>query len=173
MSKAIDKIYKQYRKIEPEITESIKDIAEKKNVTLCGLENRFKKKKTAKKKIERFHETISPYELKDILRYTYILPNYNFVLTADNIIAEIEQQTGYTCIERKNYWADEKVMYKGYNVEFAKGKLKFEVQFHTDKSAYIRDISHGIYEEKRKLCNKQEYFCNLEKILWSSVDLIN
>ena len=169
----VNVLYKKYKDIEPEITCSMRKIEILHSVKMENLNCRLKKKRDIEKKLQRPNTSWNLNELKDILRYTYVLPNSPFIRTAEEVISDIEKETGFKCIERKNYWNDDSVNYKGYNTEFTKDGLLFEVQFHTEESVYIRNISHGIYERKRKIEKNYDDINNLEKSLWNSVVGIN
>ena len=146
----VNVLYKKYKDIEPEITCSMRKIEILHSVKMENLNCRLKKKRDIEKKLQRPNTSWNLNELKDI-----------------------EKETGFKCFERKNYWDDDSVNYKGYNTEFTKDGLLFEVQFHTEESVYIRNISHGIYERKRKIEKNYDDINNLEKSLWNSVVGIN
>lgn len=148
---------------EPDITKIISETAENLGLGTAGLEYRVKSKDSYLRKIRsNFSPDGNTYEIKDILRYTFIAGPNDLVDKTFLAIDELEKM-GYTTIEIKNSWNDEQNPYKGINtVVKAPNGQKFEIQYHTPESVKLKDGSlHAIYEKARLLDPKSEEFLRL------------
>lgn len=144
--------YKNTLKNEPQITALVKDIADKFEIETRGFEFRMKTQKSYHDKLEN-HDTLNgnEYEVKDILRYTFIFSAD--VLTEKTLmVIDTFRKLGYDTVEIKNYWLKKFYPYNGINtVIISKDGLKFELQYHTLESYEIKESIHKLYEEWRNL----------------------
>lgn len=90
-------------------------------------------------------------DIKDVLRYTYIVDDKLFYNCFPKI-RETLKDKGYNFYRIKNSLKRKGVMYRGVNtvVKMPDGYL-FELQFHTSDSLEIKEIVHKLYEEYRQL----------------------
>lgn len=149
-------------KIEPKITEIMKDVADVSGGFLTELEYRLKKSDSLKDKILRnvkkkknsIEETSA--NIYDILRYTMIYDEEEFT---ENYFKAEEyfKEKGYSIVRIKNAFTDESV-YKGLNILVRDEKAGdiFELQFHTQISFDIKQRMHPIYEQMRMSDNAVE-----------------
>lgn len=84
--------------------------------------------------------------IKDVLRYTVILPKEDFYKKYFYIIDELENLAVIQKV--KNTWYRNSV-YKGINVNLKIDTLIFEIQFHTKESFKLKQSMHILYEEFR------------------------
>ena len=145
--------YEKALKREPGITKTVINVAENIGMTPAGIEYRIKNKDSFLRKIRsNYSPTGTEYEVKDILRYTYVSGKQNL---ADKTLKSIEvfAQKGYTTTEIKNYWLNAMTPYKGVNtiLRDAFGQ-PFELQYHTPESFALKNGElHTLYEEWRVL----------------------
>ena len=134
---------------EPAITGFILEQGSNKGLSAVGLDYRIKSKDSFLRKIRTEWKPGFDYEVKDIIRYTYVDGPET---QADKIINTLEDMSaqGYNTIKIKNYWLNEGA-YKGINtqVKAPNGQI-FELQYHTKESFDIKDGKmHRLYEEAR------------------------
>lgn len=138
---------------EPDITETVKKVAQKSGMNIKGLEHRIKTKDSYLRKIRaNYDESGNQYEVKDIVRYTYTDSPEIMTEKAIHCI-EIFKEHGYNTIEIKNYWLDRSNPYNGVNttIKVPNGQ-KFELQYHTSESYVIKEGEmHELYEKQRVL----------------------
>lgn len=144
--------YNKALQSEPEITKIVKSIAERGGLDIAGFEYRIKGKDSYLRKIKsNYNSSGNAYEVKDIIRYTYISDPQNLV---EKTLKSIEayQKEGYNTIEIKNYWTNRRNPYNGINTTLkASDGQKFELQYHTQESYAVKDAMHKDYEEWRIL----------------------
>jgi hypothetical protein len=144
--------YKIALEQEPQISSLVKEIADKVGMETRSFDSRMKTKRSYLKKLEKNYSiNKKQYQIKDILRYTYISsPDTLAHKTLEAI--ETYKKRGYITIEIKNYWLMNFYPYNGINtVIVSPNGLKFELQYHTVESYEIRENIHEIYEEWRNL----------------------
>lgn len=145
--------YKRALKNEPEITKTIKKVGKRTGMDVVGLEYRLKSKKSYMRKIASKEGT--PYEAKDIIRYTYTAEPETLSEKILNCIDELQKE-GYNVIEIKNTWRSKINPYHGVNatVKSPVGQ-KFELQFHTPESFELKNGElHELYEKQRLVTDK-------------------
>lgn len=137
---------------EPKISALVKEVADKIELETRGFNYRLKTKQAYLEKIEKKFSLDKPkYEIKDILRYTYISPPETLTEKTIQAILMYEKM-GYTTAEIKNYWLMNFNPYNGINtVIITPSGLKFELQYHTPESYERKERMHELYEEWRKL----------------------
>lgn len=158
---------------EPEITEHAKKVAESVGMDVAGSEYRIKGKDSYLRKIRsNYRSDGNEYEIKDILRYTYIAkPNEYTTKTLKSIATH--NDLGYNTIEIKNYWLDKNNPYNGINsvVSSPKGQ-KFELQYHTPESYKVKDKMHSDYEKWRLMDKTSKEAQELRKSMFrQSIDM--
>jgi hypothetical protein len=149
---------------EPQITNTVKDIADTVDMKPSGLEFRIKGKDSYLRKIRsEYSERGNNFEIKDILRYTYV---DDAKTMSDKTLNSIEEygKLGYNTVEIKNYWLKPDIAYNGVNTVISSPDgQKFELQYHTPHSFDIKNGKmHKLYEEYRLLEDRNcEYAVNL------------
>ena len=160
---------KHINKIEPNITNFLKDVSNSENSELFGLDYRIKTKESLIRKIisDSKEKGITAKEttnqINDILRYTMINGNESFTYKYFRIVEKMKEK-GYNVIRVKNTFVDG-VTYKGINtlVQSKSGDI-FELQFHTPESIKVKENElHKLYE-KQRLLNKDK-----DKKKWDSL----
>lgn len=178
---------------EPNITQDMTAIVKQVGVVLSGLEHRLKSQESLHRKVAsevlkgRELDNILP-KMRDIIRYTAILDEVNFVDQYKAVIDGLEQ-AGYKIVAVKNTWQDGQ-SYKGINTFVEKDGVVFELQYHTQDSFTLKNGKlHTLYEEFRldetSLERKNELWLqmvqlsakikqpnNIEKIKWPIIWLI-
>lgn len=152
-----EKLIKKANSIEKPVTNALLETSKELGAKMEGLEFKFKGLDSLTRKIkgkiwenEKTLEEASN-DIKDVLRYTMILDENNFVdgfeKTKENLA-----KMGYNIYRVKNTFHDG-APYKGLNtnVKDSQGNI-FELQFHTQKSFDIKmGPLHKMYEEQREL----------------------
>lgn len=153
--------YKQALKQEPLITTKVKCVAQQTGVNMVGTQCRIKSVGSYLKKFYRkYSQTGQPWEINDILRYTYTISPE--VLSEKVLkIIEIYKKSGYNTVEIENYWLDNQNPYNGINtiLRSPQGQT-FELQYHTPESFGIKSGKiHELYEKQRliKDVSSREY----------------
>jgi hypothetical protein len=84
-------------------------------------------------------------EISDGIRYTFLLDR-DYYLTAMREISSNLEGSGFELGVRKNTWESEE--YKGVNTRWldSEGNVRFEVQFHTEQSFRIKQLTHDAYD---------------------------
>lgn len=148
--------YNKAVEAEPAITQLIKDVADKSGMDVKGLENRVKAKDSYLEKIcRKYSPDGNEYEVKDILRYTYVASPNEMVRRTEDAI-ELFKQSGYNIIKVDNRWLNEMDPYNGINATLrtVNGQA-FELQFHTSESFAVKNgRMHELYEEQRLISDR-------------------
>lgn len=148
--KAVDDIYLR----EPEITSILTRVvideqnAGRKDVRMEGLEFRLKTKDSIREKIEVRKEKRSVDEFYDIVRYTVVSNTNNYYDTQKKVLQKLIDKD-VRIVNLKDTWGSPG--YNGVNCKLQKGKVKFELQFHTEESLEAKEKAHKIYEKQRVL----------------------
>ena len=153
VEKAVE-LHDKVKKVEPELTDNLIDMAAEGGGQMEGLEFRFKATKGNAKKITNISRDsgISVEEAQsqvpDAVRYTMTFPEEEYVGGAANVIARLEG-LGHE-VQVKNYW-DEGDGYQGINivVKHPDGFL-YELQLHTPESFKVKQAAHDAYDEYQK-----------------------
>lgn len=146
------KLLDGYKRIEPDVTKSLTNIAERAGGRMEGLEFRMKGQESLARKIEQKSATkglaMKEYTAKigDALRYTMILKPGSYGKDAQEAINDFRKQ-GYE-VEVENTWTPGS-SYKGINTNMKRNGQIFEVQFHTDESFTVKMDQHVLYERAR------------------------
>ncbi len=142
---------------EPEITATVKKIAEDGNLNALGLEYRIKGKESYLRKIRiNYNPDGNEYEINDILRYTYGADANNLAArTLDSI--DKYSSIGYNTVKVKNSWYNEDNPYKGINTIIqAPNGQKFELQYHTPEGFELKNgKQHELYEKQRLITDEE------------------
>lgn len=164
------------REIEPEATRNMLDVADNVGAEMSGLKFRLKKRDSLARKIrtdateKRISQVVAAEEIGDSVRYTMVADEANYARMATEALDELEAR-GYRAVKVKNYWQEGNA-YQGINVNMLspEGK-KLELQFHTYKSVKVKEPSHKLYEDARKLPNGPEKEALLKQgaELWDTV----
>lgn len=161
--------YNKLVELEPAITADMKDIAATQGVSLAGLDFRLKGVESLLRKVstdagaENISMRVAFDKLKDVIRYTAVLSESKFVAQYEAFRKELDDR-GYKVIKVKNTWKKDS-MYKGINTNLEKDGLKFEMQYHTEKSLDVKEVIHKPYEEYRQPGLSKERKEELEKIM--------
>lgn len=157
--KLAESIYKNAKRVEPQITRDISRSAKSCGFEQYGLEHRLKTKESIQRKIETdsLEKGLSEYQaaedIKDAVRYTLIASNDTFVQSYNNF-KSIFSALGYSEIRCKNYFVlykQKKVKHKSVQSVFTTSDgYRFEIQFHTPNSQSAKDKKIPLYEERRK-----------------------
>lgn len=143
--------YKRALKREPGITAQVKKAAKQAGMDMTGAEHRIKPRDSYLNKIRRKYDPEgSPYQVKDILRYTYTASGEELVEKISKVIA-VYSDSGYNTVEVKNYWLDKQGPYNGINTTMRSpdGQV-FELQYHTPESFRVKcGKMHELYEKQR------------------------
>ncbi|WP_432481662.1 minor capsid protein [Moraxella sp. ZY200743] len=146
-------LYQKMKAAEPNITQDMTAIVKQVGVVLSGLEHRLKSQGSLQRKVAsevlkgRELDNILP-KMRDIIRYTAILDDVNFVDQYKAVIDGLEQ-VGYKIVAVKNTWQDGQ-SYKGINTFVEKDGVVFELQYHTHDSFTLKNGKlHTLYEEFR------------------------
>lgn len=147
----------KYKKIEPDVTKDLL-VFENPYASLIGEVNKFKSEarlsqKITKKLNENEHNTLELVisNIKDILRYTFVIEPDNYVEETKKILKELSMK-GYKIGKVSNYWdRSAKKTYNGINVPITinidGNDYLFELQFHTLESFMVKGhLSHSSYE---------------------------
>lgn len=138
---------------EPAITEHVKNVAARADMSLEGFQYRLKTKESFLGKIKReYSPDGNEYEVKDIIRYTYTADSSEL---ADKTLKAIDEHRsmGYNTVKVTNSWDNDLNPYKGINtIVQAPNGQKFEIQYHTPESFAVKNGEmHRFYEEWRHL----------------------
>lgn len=142
---------------EPRLTSLVKDVADKNDGTLEGLNFRLKTEDSLSRKIlgdvESSKGLMTPDQVGakmfDVNRYTIKLSDGNYVDGAQSIIDDL--RSGGNSLKVKNYWNVADNPYQGINIQVTTplGE-QFELQLHTAKSLEVKEGAlHEIYELSR------------------------
>ena len=162
MISVIEREIKKYKQKEPIITKTLKKLSKKYNGRLVGLKYRLKKgKKLYGKAYEKRIENI-----RDILRYTIIFPEKNYVYGVYHVFNDL-LGSGF---KTKQDWIKQRWcigdMYQGVNTSWESDGIVFELQFHTKTSQdyKTKGVLHDLYD----LYNKH----NCDKIYINGPDYV-
>jgi len=144
-------------KAEKSVTPMLEQLAEKHGFEPIGLKYKLKTTKSLQDKLSRdMIEEGKPLEqvknnVSDVLRYTASFPPERLAQGTDGVLKDLQQQ-GYQIAKLKNTWPDDKISYKGINVQLVTPDgQKMELQFHTPDSFWLKDDgTHDLYEEMRR-----------------------
>lgn len=135
----------KYEKLEPQITQELKDATENAGGMLVGLDFRMKSLSSAVDRMEKngsgkgaaFDVDKALYGVKDILRYTACFEDSKFEQGIQGVVSSITPK--YQLGRVLNRMHDGS-LYKGINCLFTDGKGHvFELQFHTPESLKAKD----------------------------------
>lgn len=149
---------------EPRITAFVVRKAELNGFDTAGMEFRIKTKESFLRKIESSYSASgNTYEIKDIIRYTYVAPPDEL---AEKTTVNIKSfsDDGYDTISVKNTWRSKTNPYKGINtsVKTSDGQV-FELQYHTQESFDLKNGKlHELYEKSRLLDRRSEQYIALQ-----------
>lgn len=145
---------------EPQLTATMKSIAEATGGQLHGLDHRMKTPESLARKIASDAANnyggnlkLAAEAVSDANRYTVIANPTNYSNAVSTAISTLRDE-GYNVADDrvKNYWVEGN-NYKGVNVAMVTPEGdKVELQFHTPDSAYLKEsLNHPLYEEYRNL----------------------
>lgn len=145
-----DKWYEELKAAEPEITSHCKALAKDSGTELFGLDFRLKGKDSYDEKYERkSKEQDRPYKANDVVRYTFLTKETDYVSKYDEIVNKFKE-SGYNVVEVENHWLNPRNPYNGINMVFSSpNKQPFEVQFHFKESQRIKDLQHPLYDMQK------------------------
>lgn len=152
------KLYKEAQKVEPKITEDVKDAISKSKATIYGLEHLLKTAESTARKIkaDSQEKKISVEEaskgIKDSVRYTSVSDDNNYASDYRSI-REALSRKGYTEVRCRNYfdlYRKGEAHHKQITSVFEdKNGRKFELQFQTESSIKAKELKTPLYEESR------------------------
>lgn len=167
-----DKIYDEARAIEPHITNDVVFAIHNSGSDTYGLEHRIKQPSSlaskigadAKEKDISFEDASK--QIKDVLRYTLISGDENFVANYEKTKKGLENK-GYKEIRCRNYfdfYKQNKVKHKSVQCvyEDEDGNV-FELQFHTPLSQSAKELKIPLYEKRRKKGLSKKEIVEIEK----------
>jgi hypothetical protein len=119
-------------------------------------------------------------EIHDGIRYTFILDRNQYI-TGMEEITNMLSENGFELGVRKNMWKSDE--YKGVNTRWVdpESNVRFEVQFHTEQSLHVKQLTHDTYAgihdirtstEERELLRHYQRTMSAEVILpldWESI----
>lgn len=172
----VEAIREKAIRVEPKITQDIVSIIERSGGKVAGLDCRLKSLSSLKRKIETekmagLSEEQIISSIRDVLRYTAILDEQNFVTQYHQIQTYLEYQ-GYTTIVVKNTWKQSS-SYKGVNTFVStfieKDDVIFELQYHTVQSFELKNGKlHKLYERFRdpnvSQSEKEQIFLEMQRL---------
>jgi hypothetical protein len=84
-------------------------------------------------------------EIYDAIRYTFLLDRDYYLEAMQETISYLEEEE-FELGVRKNTWESDE--YKGVNTRWfdSEGNVRFEVQFHTEESFRIKQLTHDAYD---------------------------
>ena len=144
-------------KSEPATTKLIKEVVDRNEGKLEGLDFRVKSEESLARKIAaraRANPGLEPGDvaansISDALRYTAVLKDDQYATAVKDMLSHLESK-GFKVDKIKNYWqpGDD---YNGINVTLRDPEeLKVELQFHTPDSFHVKEKeSHPLYEKMR------------------------
>ena len=149
-------LYSHSSRIEPTVTQAMKDMGAKYGLKLEGLSYRLKSQESLTRKIadNAKNDKISVAEaarnISDANRYTMVAEPGGYRAATQSVIEDLRSR-GYEA-NVKNYW-QEGSNYKGVNVALVDHEgNKIELQFHTPESFDLKEnANHPLYEEYRVL----------------------
>lgn len=168
------KAYFSYIKKERETSAMFQDIADASNGYMAGYMHRVKTPHSLYEKLYLRPEKANIDEISDIIRYTEILPENEYVSGVKAVLEKFNAN-GWSVNTLWNAWTDSSVPYKGVNVELKDDNgHRLEIQFHTDHSFEVKNSEedHKLYEQRRLLAEgSSEYntILNMQKELYSSI----
>ena len=155
-SKATD-LVNTAKRADPRVTGDLQDIGAAIDGHLEGLQYRVKSVSSTTRKIQadmaekRIGAQAAGDGLRDVLRYTYTLPETTYgagVRAATETLID----AGYRLDRMKNFWANDSGYTAAQAVFRSPTGQYFELQFHTERSLYVKEqISHPLYEQARVL----------------------
>lgn len=151
--KSAKDIRKRSEKLEPEITDSMMNIAEQYGGEFVQLDQRLKTTDSLARKIDSIakNEGMSTDEaattISDSIRYTMTVPSNDYTAATGDLITKFESQ-GYD-VEAKNYWPQGD-SYQGINMKLRKDGITTEFQLHTPESYETKSKKlHDVYKKFR------------------------
>lgn len=159
---------------ESEIAKDLQNATEKVGVRLTGLENKFKTETSLMRKIinsatkdisnSSFEEKLKKHSkrINDVLRYTFIFPVDSYEKSFGQILRSL-RKSNYEIPERRiwNAWTNAGTQrdtgYRGINITIKSSNNQvFELQFHTEQSYILKNITHNLYEEARQIATSEK-----------------
>ena len=148
--------------IEPDLTRSMIDLADKHGGKMEGLAHRLKSEQSLARKIDAEKDDFggdtdkTAEAMSDVVRYTVTFKDSNYVSGATQTIADLQASGHKTRV--KNYWK-EGDPYQGVNVAVTTpAGLTFELQFHTPRSLAVKELNHKAYEKYRTATNARDRY---------------
>lgn len=157
MSAAAKAVYERARLAEPKITRVLEDTAKSKGDSLAGIEFSVKTASSVEEKIARKmmkDDSLSDVQaiesMGDIVRYTYMTKHDEIVSSTEGIVNQLKQ-AGAQIDELDNKYLVKDSDYKGVHINATMAGQKFEVQVHSEESLAVKNTTHILYEQYRKL----------------------
>lgn len=136
---------------EPEISGIISAIAGDLGLQMAGWQFRVKTWKSAREKVMTRKEEKDIASMKDVLRYTFLVPEESFGVSVNDALDKMAS-CGMHVQKLKNYWTSASDAYNGINAQVVVNGTTIEVQFHTDDSLRVKEeLNHPLYERARVL----------------------
>ena len=172
--KQAEEVFAEAEALEPQISNDVINSSVATDGKMWGLDFRMKQPESLAAKIgaDAKGDNISfdkaSANVKDVVRYTVVYDDDNFVSGYNNFRDEM-QSRGYTETRLKNFYElyrDGKACQKAVQCvyETENGYL-FEVQFHTDSSQGAKEVNHPYYEKYRDKTTPDSRKQNLDKIM--------
>lgn len=141
---------------ERSITPRLLEVSHRMGVPMAGLEHRLKTLDSLRRKVATglVHSGADApgelAELKDSVRYTFTSSDTSFVDDVTAVAGQLEA-SGFDRVRWHLSWPDD--AYHGLNTAWLDPETGhvFEVQFHTPGSLWMKEQTHGLYEERRTL----------------------
>lgn len=168
---AVD-LRKEARQYEPKITRDVVESVTSSGSNMYGLEHRMKQPSSlaakigadAKEKNVSFADAAK--QVKDVVRYTSIADNENFVDSYRTTKKNLES-LGYTETKQKNYFKmfrDGEVKHKSVQCTYTDPDgHAFEIQYHTPESQAAKELKLPLYEKRRQAGLSDKKKAELEK----------
>jgi hypothetical protein len=125
--------------------------------TLAGFDHRIKGEDRLKEKVADLLEPpsdLTPAQalsvIVDVVRFTYTYHESRYSQSVLTDVGRLKAQ-GFELDKLKNTWGSEQ--YKGINTQWLEptSEVRFEVQFHTQASLEVKELTHNAYERIRSI----------------------
>lgn len=137
---------------EPTITTRIQAVADRQSIALVGLGQRIKQFDSLAQKMVTLRAEGSTVpealdKINDIVRYRLVIPDHRYSAAVETVANRLQGQGQYLYSDW-NAWASGR--YKGINLTWqTEDRVKFEIQFHTERSYYACTATHDAYKQMK------------------------
>lgn len=169
-----DRALERARAVEPEISRGVRAAAAEVGAEMAGYpEHVLKKPERLREKLAELTGEFpgkTPESLvHDVVRYTFVFDDDRYAEGVAAVRKAMERQ-GFTLVQQKPSW-DDHARYKGVNTSWrGPGGQLFELQIHTPRSLWAKEVTHDIYKRKPNLTPEERRALELyEQHIFESV----